>query len=147
MLPIFKLITSQYSPFSHIWAKVPSSGFNPRPLSQNKLGMGETGRARLMEMRATTHQLTAQAASLGLPLVPGPVRPALPGSLEGRRRRKRVEMQDLEEELEGLGQGRAKQVSATGQERRKWGGGIVYRCVTLKAGLLKGVGTACSGQG
>lgn len=99
-----------------------------------------------METRATTHQVTAQAASLGLPLVPGLVRPALLGSLEGRRRG-RVEMQDLEEELKGLGQGRVKQVSATGQERRKWGGGIAYRCVTLKAGLLKGVGAACSGQG
>lgn len=41
-------------------------------------------------------------------MVPGLVRPALLGSLEGRRRG-RVEMQDLEEELKGLGQGRAGQ--------------------------------------
>lgn len=75
-----------------------------------------------METRATTHQLTAQAASLGLPLVPGLVRPALLGSLEGRRRG-RVEMQDLEEELKGLGQGRAG-LSRFLQQARRGGNGV-----------------------
>lgn len=75
-----------------------------------------------METRATTHQLTAQAASLGLPLVPGLVRPALLGSLEGRRRG-RVEMQDLEEELKGLGQGRAG-LSRFLQQARRGGNGM-----------------------
>lgn len=75
-----------------------------------------------METRATTHQVTAQAASLGLPLVPGLVRPALLGSLEGRRRG-RVEMQDLEEELKGLGQGRAG-LSRFLQQARRGGNGV-----------------------
>lgn len=79
-----------------------------------------------MEMRATTHQLTAQAASLGLPLVPGLVRPALLGSLEGRRRG-RVEMQDLEEELKGLGQGRAG-LSRFLQQARRGGNGVEELC-------------------
>lgn len=75
-----------------------------------------------METRATTHQVTAQAASLGLPLVPGLVRPALLGSLEGRRRG-RVEMQDLEEELKGLGHGRAG-LSRFLQQARRGGNGV-----------------------
>lgn len=75
-----------------------------------------------METRATTHQVTAQAASLGLPLVPGLVRPTLLGSLEGRRRG-RVEMQDLEEELKGLGQGRAG-LSRFLQQARRGGNGV-----------------------
>lgn len=79
-----------------------------------------------METRATTHQLTAQAASLGLPLVPGLVRPALLGSLEGRRRG-RVEMQDLEEELKGLGQGRAG-LSRFLQQARRGGNGVEELC-------------------
>lgn len=91
--------------------------------------VGETGRARLMETRATTHQLTAQAASLGIPLVPGPVRPALPGSLE-RRRRRRVEMQDLEEELKGLGQGRAG-LSRFLQQARRGGNGVEELCTSV----------------
>lgn len=49
-------------------------------------------------------------------------------------------MQGLEEEPRSLGEGGAQQVSPAGQERRKRGGGIVFRCVTLKAGLLKGLG-------
>lgn len=79
-----------------------------------------------METRATTHQVTAQAASLGLPLVPGLVRPALLGSLEGRRRG-RVEMQDLEEELKGLGQGRAG-LSRFLQQARRGGNGVEELC-------------------
>lgn len=55
-------------------------------------------------------------------------------------------MQGLEEEPKSLQQGGAKPISAAGQERRKWGGGVVYKCVTLKAGLLERVGAACSGQ-
>lgn len=82
-----------------------------------------------METRATTHQLTAQAASLGIPLVPGPVRPALQGSLE-RRRRRRVEMQDLEEELKGLGQGRAG-LSRFLQQARRGGNGVEELCTSV----------------
>lgn len=52
----------------------------------------------------------------------------------------------MEEEPRSLQQGGAKPISAAGRERRKRGGGIVYRYVTLTAGLLKGVGAACSGQ-
>lgn len=55
-------------------------------------------------------------------MVPGLVRPALLGSLEGRRRG-RVEMQDLEEELKGLGQGRAG-LSRFLQQARRGGNGV-----------------------
>lgn len=47
-------------------------------------------------------------------------------------------MQGLEEKLGRLGEGVAKQISAAGQERRKWGGEILFRCVTRK--LQKALG-------
>lgn len=47
-------------------------------------------------------------------------------------------MQVLEEEPGNLGEGGAKQVCAAGQESRKWGGGIVFRCVTPGLGFKRG---------
>lgn len=106
-------------------------------------GFGFAGRAG--GNQANHPPANSTGTSPGLALAPKPVRPAPPGSLEGKKRR-RVEIQDLEEEPKSLQQGGAKPISAAGQERRKWGGGIVHRYVTLKAGLLKGLGAACSGQ-
>lgn len=64
---------------------------------------------------------------------PEPVRPALPGSLRGGGWRCRAG----ERGLRALGGG-ARQVSAASQEGRRRGGGTVFRCGTLKVGLLKG---------
>lgn len=79
---------------------------NPGALSQNKLGWSG-GQAKHSPANNT-------AASLGLTQAPELVRPALPGSLWRKRRRRRVEMQTLEEEPESLGQGRAKQAGRGG---------------------------------
>lgn len=66
---------------------------NPGALSQNKLGWS-AGQAK--------HSL-ANSTAVSLGLAQELVRPALPGSLRRKRRRRRVEMQSLEEEPKVLG--------------------------------------------
>lgn len=65
------------------------------------------------EGQANHSPVSSTAASLGLAQAPELVRPALPGSLR-RKRRRRVEMQSLEEEPKILGQGGVKQAGRGG---------------------------------
>lgn len=89
-------------------------------LSQNKLGFGFAGRAG--GNQANHPPANSTGTSPGLALAPKPVRPAPPGSLEGKKRR-RVEIQELEEEPKSLQQAGLSQAhfcSRPGEEEMGW---------------------------